>query len=207
MKKIVAGISLLIIVITNSGCPKPCIEANYSFAVNAQINPNIDSVHVGDTIFLTSTFSSKLKDLVSGDSINYSNSTAIGSTLAFVKLIKGVDTVQETVPNFNFVSIIGRIYNDNSIPSPKRVQQLTYQGDNNNYKIKIGIIPKQTGIYSLGLSDGLSTGRKNSNSCEKAGFSITLNNTNQHLNYFSEWNPNNNLSIYQQQRVYFLKVY
>ena len=55
MKKIITGIGLCIITIINCGCPKSCIEANYSFAVNAQITPDTDSVQVGDTIFLTST--------------------------------------------------------------------------------------------------------------------------------------------------------
>ena len=207
MKKIIIGIELFIITIINCGCPKACIEANYSFAVNAQITPDTDSVQVGDTIFLTSTFSTKLKDLISNDSIDYSNSTNIGSNLAFIKLNKGTDTIQEAVADFMFASIIGKIYNDNSIPSPKRVQQLIYQEENNIYKLKIGIIPTQSGIYYLGVTNGLSVGRKNSHSCEKAGFSITLNNTNQHLNYFSAWNPNNSLTNYVQQRVYFLKVY
>ena len=203
----ITSIGFLLILVINAGCPKPCIEANYSFNVNAQIGPDADSVRVGDTIFLTSNFSTKLRDVVSGDSINYSNSEGIGSDLSILKLITGVYPGQDAAKNFEFISITGKIYNDPGIPSPNRVQQLTYQEDNNSYQLKIGIIPKQTGLYYLGVDNGLSIGRKSSHSCEKAAFSINLNNTNQHLKYFSEWNSNNSLTTYEQQRVCFLKVY
>ena len=207
MKKIITGIGLFIITIINSGCPKACIEANYSFAVNAQIIPDIDSLHVGDTIFLTSTFPIRLNNLASNDTIDYSNSTNIGSTIGIVKLTNNIFPGQDAVSNFNFVNVAGTVYNDNTIPNPNKVQGLTYFENNGFYKLKIGIIPKQTGVYYLGVGNGLSNGRKNNHSCEKAGFSITLNNTNQHLNYFSDWNPNVNLSSYEQTRAYFLKVY
>ena len=207
MKKIITGFGLLIIITINCGCPKSCIEANYSFAVNAQITPDIDSVHVGDTIYLTSTFPSRLNNLVTNDSVDYSNSTNIGSTLGIVQLVKGIYPGQDAVNKFNFINVVGTIYNDNSIPSPNKVQGLNYFENNNFYKLKIGIVPKQVGIYYLGVGNGLSNRRKNNNSCEKASFSITLNNTNQHLNYFSQWNPDVNLSNYEQPRAYFLKVY
>lgn len=84
---------------------------------------------------------------------------------------------------------------------------MKYQEVNNYYKLKIGIIPKERGIYYLGVGNGLSKGRNKSNRCEKAGFNITLINTNQHLNYFSNWNPNGILSTYEKPRAYFLKVY
>lgn len=207
MKKFITGFGFLFILVINSGCPKPCIEANYSFNVNAQITPDTDSVHVGDTVFLISNFSSKLKDEMSGDSITYSNSDGIGSDLSILKLATGVYPGQDAVKKFGFISILGRIYNDPNIPSPNRVQQLTYEEDNNKYQLKIGIIPKETGLYYLGVDNGLSIGRKSIHSCEKAAFSISLNNTNQHLEYFSEWNSSNSLTTYEHQRVYFLRVY
>ena len=112
MKKIIIGLGLLIVIIINLGCPKSCIEANYSFAVNAQITPDIDSVHVGDTIYLTSTFPSRLNNLVTNDTVDYSNSTNIGSNVAFLKLNEGIYPGQDAVTNFTFVSLIGKIYND-----------------------------------------------------------------------------------------------
>jgi hypothetical protein len=66
MKNLVISLALMVIAIILSGCPKPCIEANYSFAVNSQIIPDLDSIKVGDTIFLFSSFPTSLKDQRTG---------------------------------------------------------------------------------------------------------------------------------------------
>lgn len=207
MKNTIFCIGLFIIAIINSGCPKPCIEANYSFAVNSQISPDLDSVHLGDTIYLISSFPTKLTDQTTGTIIDYNNSNNIGSTLGVVKLIDGIYPGQDAVNDFNFISVIGVVYNDNSIPSPTKFQQLKFQQVNDMYEIKIGIIPQKTGIYYLGIGDGLSNGLNKSSSCEKASFSITLNNTDQHLQYFLDWSPTATLGDYEKPRAYFLKVY
>lgn len=207
MKNIIAGIGLLIFAVINSGCPKPCIEANYSFAVNSQIIPALDSVHLGDTIFLTSTFPVNLTDQRTGVIVDYSNSTDIGSTLAISKLPKGDTVAADAVFDFNYVSVNGKIYNDRSIPRPDGVQQLTYMEMNGNYLLKVGLIPKQTGNYILGLGNGLSNGRKKSRSCQKASFDISINNTNQHFYLIQAWVPGIILDDYGKKHVYYFKVY
>lgn len=207
MKNLMAYIGLMLVITINSGCPKPCVEANYSFAVNSQITPDIDSVHVGDSIFLNSSFTVKLTDQITGMVVDYSNSSDIGSTLGIVKLIDGIYPGIDAVDEFNYSSIIGDIFNDNSIPSPNKVQQLKYKEVNDHYQIKIAIIPKQKGIYYFGIGNGLSNGRGNSKTCEKAGFIITFTNTNQHFNYFNDWNASGTLSPIEKPRAYFIKVY
>ncbi len=207
MRNVIKGIGLLAIVIINSGCPKPCIETNYSFAVNSQISPDIDSMKVGDTIYLNSSFPNRLTDQSTGMTIDYSNSTDIGSTLGIVKLIDGIYPGRDAVNEFNYVNITGEVFNDTNTPSPNKFQQLKYKEVNDYYKLEIGIIPKEKGTYYFGIGDGLSNGRNRSKSCEKASFSIRLINTKQHLNYFSDWNSSGMLSSYEQPRAYFFKVY
>lgn len=207
MNKLVIIVFLLAVVMINSGCPKPCIEANYSFSVNSQIAPDLDSVNVGDTIFLISSFPTKLIDQTTGQMIEYGNSTGVGSNLGIVKLINGNSMPLDAVKDFNFISVTGTIYNDLNVPNPNKFQQLKYQEVNNFYTLKIGISPKQKGTYSLGIGNGLSNGRLKNRNCEKASFSITLFNTNQHLSYFSAWNPNGTLGDYEKSRSFFLKVY
>lgn len=207
MKNLIAGITLLIVIIVLSGCPKPCIEANYSFAVNSQIIPDSDSIKLGDTIFLYSSFPTTLKDQSTGQVINYNNSTGLGSTLGLVELVDGTYPGIDAVNDFDYISIFGMVYNDKSIPSPNKFQQLKYEQINGNYELKIGIIPKKSGTYYLGLGDGLSNGRSKNKSCEKASFNTTFKKTNQHLNYFSEWSSNATLSAYEQSHAYFFKVY
>ena len=207
MKNLIAYIGLMLVVIINSGCPKPCIEANYSFAVESQIIPDMDSVHVGDSIFLNSSFPVKLTDQITGKVVDYNNSSDIASTLGIVKLVDGTYPGIDAVDEFNYASIIGVVFNDNGVPSPNKVQQLKYKEVNGYYKIKIAIIPKQKGTYYFGVGNGLSNGRGNSKSCEKAGFIITLSNTNQYFNYFNSWNANVPISPFEKPKAYFMKVY
>lgn len=101
---------------------------------------------------------------------------------------KGDTIARDAAFDFDYVSINGKIYNDRNIPSPDRVQQITYQESNTGYILKVGIIAKQTGTYILGLGDGLSNGRKKSHSCEKASFSTSISNTKQHFYLIENWN-------------------
>ncbi len=207
MRNIIVYIGLLVFALVNSGCPKPCIEANYSFAINSQVTPDLDSVHIGDTIFLISTFPVNLTDLRTGVMVDYRNSTDIGSTLAVSKLPEGDTVAADAVFDFNYINVNGRIYNDRSIPRPDGVQQLTYMEMTGNYFLKVGLIPKQTGNYILGLGNGLSNGRHGSKNCEKASFDISINNTDQHFYLVQEWVPNIVLDDYGKRHVYYFKVY
>jgi hypothetical protein len=110
------------IILFNTGCPKSFVEANYSFAVNSQLSPDLDSAHVGDSIFLNSTFAVKLEDQITGAIVDYSNVTDIGSTLGVVNLNDGIYSPADAVDNFDYAGIIGEVFNDKSVPSPNKFQ-------------------------------------------------------------------------------------
>lgn len=189
MKNLIITTALFAIAILNSGCPKPCIEANYSFAVTIQISPDDSLIHRGDTLWLNSLFSTSLNNLSTGELIDYSNATDIESTLSIAKLVNGNMIPQGSVYNFNYISEIGQIYNATDIPSPQTVEQLRFQQVGTNYQLKIGIIAKDTGVFALGIGNGLSNTRNHSKRCEKASFQLTISKTSQHINYYQTWNP------------------
>ena len=207
MKNVLIVVGLLAFAIINSGCPKPCIEANLSFNVNSQITPDHDSVHVGDTIYLVSSFSTTLIEQSSGQMINYSNSTGIGSTLNVSSLPLGDTIAKDAVFDFDYENVRGRIYNDRSIPRPDGVQQIAYEEANGMYVLKVGLIPKKKGNYILGVGNGLSNGRKKNNNCEKASFNIMLDSTDQHFYLVQKWIPGIIFNDYGKMRVYYFKVY
>ncbi len=207
MKNVLTGIRLLAIAIINSGCPKPCVESSYSFAVSSQINPDIDSVRVGDTVFLSSSFSNRLTNQSTGMTIDYSGASDIESTLSIAELIPGDSIPKGSVYDFKYASLIGIIYNSTSIPSPETVQQLKYQEAGNNYQLKIGLIPQRKGVFALGIGNGLSNARAKSGKCEKASFDFTLANTSQHIYFFKSWRPGYNLSPSDTLKLYCFKVY
>lgn len=206
MKKLLTLTLLGAIVFINSGCPKACIEANYTFIIHSHIAPDLDSVNVGDTIYLISSFPSILQDQNTSSQIDYSGAKAIGSTLAVGQLRPSDSLATDAVFNFTYLSIIGRVYNDRNIASPDGVQQLTYQEINGSYELKIGLIPKISGVYFLGIGNGLSVGRSHSRSCEKASFNITLENTTQHFNLLYDWDPDAQFYSDGKSRVYYFKV-
>ena len=206
MKNLFAFMPLFILAILISGCPKPCTEANYIFAVNSQIIPDLDSVRIGDTIYLTSTFPSSLKDQIGGAIVDYSHAKNLNSTLGIGEFVNGEKIPNNAVFNFDYVSIKGRVYNDKNIPNPDGTQQLIYQEINGNYELKIGLIPKIKGIYGLGIGDGVSTGRSNAKSCERATFSISLNSTNQHFDIYKNIDSLHQVSDYEQKHAYYFIV-
>ncbi|MEJ7693186.1 hypothetical protein [Daejeonella sp.] len=206
MKDIFVGSILACIVLLNSGCPKSCIEANYSFSVNAQVGPDRDSINVGDTIYITSSFPAKLIDQGTGAEINYTGAKKIGSTLGVGKLITGEVVPVGAVFDFSYISIKGNVYNERSIASPDAVQQLTYQENNNTYELKVALIAKVKGTYALGIGNGLSVERNNSKNCEKAAFDISISNTSQHVYYYQTWRPGYTLTASDLKRLYCFKV-
>jgi hypothetical protein len=113
---------------------------------------------------------------------------------------------EDAVFNFDYFSIKGRIYNDRNIPDPERVQQITWEELDGNYELKIGIIPKVSGLYALVVGNGISNGQKNSRNCSKATFNITLKNTDQHFYLLYNWNPNAQFFGDGKSRVYYFKV-
>ena len=155
MKNTIPVFALLILGMILAGCPKPCIEANYSFAATIQISPDDSIIHRGDTLWLNSLFPTSLNNLSTGELIDYSNATDIESTLSIAKLVNGNIIPQGSVYNFNYVSEIGQIYNATDIPSPQTVQQLRFQQVAANYQLKIGIIAKDTGVFALGIGNGI----------------------------------------------------
>lgn len=198
---------LFFMMVTITGCPKPCIEPNLLFSVTSQIIPDKDSVNIGDTIYLLSTFPTKLTEQTTGEIIDYSNSTGIGSTLAISSLPIGDTIAKDAVFDFDYFSISGKIYNDRSIPRPDGVQQLTYGEFNGSYVLKVGLIPKKVGNFILGIGNGLSNGRKRNRNCEKAAFNISITNTDQHFYLITQWIPDNVLDDYGKRHVYYFKVH
>ncbi len=207
MKKIFPAIGLISIAMINSGCPKPCVEANLSFKVHAWMVPDKDSIQIGDTLYLESVFQTNLMDERTSQVIDYSNSEGIGSTLTVSSLPLNDTIARDAAFDFDYVSIKGKIYNDRSIPRPDGVQQLTYGEIIGKYGLKIGLIPQKKGRYILAIGKGLSNGRKKGKNCEKAAFNISITSTNQHFYLMNEWKTNYILNKFGREHGYAFKVY
>ncbi len=189
----------------NKNGTKPCSAVAYSFAVTSQFLPQQDVYHIGDTIFLISTFPKLLTDQINTSIIvDYSNSVAINGDIA----ISYLDTVtHQPLPardSFIVVSLNGQFAERNNNNQESGIN-FYYDENPQSYDFKGGFICKKKGIYSMGISDLISEGLKGEN-CTNAGFNMTVTNSDKHL-YFHSYalnvDPND---PYLQQKGYDFRV-
>lgn len=186
-----------------TGCPSPCIQANYSFSYNALIYPEADTLHLGDSLFIQSTFPTNIQELQSGKTVDYENAI-IGSTLGLGELVEGDTIAKGAWRSFKYQALNGKIYKDNSIPSPEFFMQIEFGELSGYYKLKVILIPQKSGIYVISLGNGLGKA-KNKKNCDKATFEASISNTNHHEYHYFNWS---NDGAYQEglKRSYYFVV-
>ena len=202
-------ILLFIIVFTTySSCHKGvgCNQLTYSFSTYFKAYPDADSVDINDTIWLEFSCPVVLNDVNSGASINFSGASNLGTSIDYVKLIGGSVSNPGVIPaanSFDYKLAIGAFIPDPLQPEKNRDYAFTQVGG--EYKFKLGIIPKQPGIFALAVSDAPGIYRSNDH-CVKAGFSITFANTNQHTYFYEQNRPGYTPSQYERTHTYCFKV-
>lgn len=158
-----------------------CREAVYGFAIGIKAYPDMDSINIGDTVWLEVNEPTTLNDLQTGRMIDYSNASNLGSAIGIVELIS-VNTVNTDGNSFFKFSISAGseiIRSDTS-----RFREYSFAELNNRYEFKLGVIPQKKGVYKMFISNASNVIRKN-DKCTKANFAINFKTTNQHL-YFNE---------------------
>lgn len=210
--KLITLIVLLIAAMatTFSTCKKGglgCANAVYSFQIGGQAYPDADSIPFEDTIWIEINMSANLTDVSSNEVIDYSGAVNLSNALSFVKLIGG-----------GSISNPGAIYAANEfeidVIEGKRVNNAFDEGireylfveRENQYKLKLAVIPKQIGIYSIGLSNSVNVYRR-ADKCTKANFEIEFKDTNQHLYLLQSNRPGYTISDYERRHLYCFKVY
>jgi hypothetical protein len=191
-----------------SSCRKGigCKEIIYSFSTNIRAYPDNDSINVNDTIWIEFSSPSQLNDINSGASINFSGAANLGTSIDFLKFTGGSISNPGVIPaanDFNYNLVTGIFISDPFQPEKNRDYKFIQLGD--EYKFKLGIIPKQIGVFAIGVSDAPGIYRINDN-CTKAGFQITFSNTNQHLYFYEQNRFGYTPSVYEQTHMYCFKV-
>jgi hypothetical protein len=197
-------LSLLFALLMSSTCRKNCVERNYSFSINVTARPNLDSININDTIWLELDALTSLTDNNSGNTIDFSNAGNLSTVIQAGRFVGGnilnpgvVDADNE----FEFTVIKGTALQNNSgvITEIKPIE------NNGRYLVKCGIIPKAKAIYGIAISNAANVSRI-TEKCDKAGFSITFANTNQHLYFYEQNRPGYTPSEYERTHMYCFKV-
>ncbi len=166
----------------NKNNTKPCAKSAYSFTVTSQWSAQKETYNVGDTIFLISTFSKNLLDLISNTNVDYSNSLGIGGNITTSLMDTSTHLIKDAA--FNSFTIIPFVGNASFIANnPAKGVNINFAESNSLYEIRIAVILKQKGLFQLAITNLSSQGIKGNN-CTNAGFDMTVTNTNKNLNLF-----------------------
>jgi hypothetical protein len=143
--------------------------------------PQRDSIQVGDTIYFLSHSSTHLKNLSTGQNIDYSKSVNFGTAIGAIEL-STPNTQIGAVHDFTWVQIKGKVFTDSSIPSPDIVKQAFFAEENGQYVLSFAIVALKKGLFSFSVAD-MPDVVKN---CDRAGIGIKITNSDNHLYYLKE---------------------
>lgn len=189
-----------------ASCNKNCAVKTYSFATGIKSYPDTDSININDTIWLEFISPTRLVDISSGNSIDYSTAQNLGISINFFQFTGGSISNPGVIPAvnaFEYKLVYGEFLHDPFLPDQNR--DYKFAEINNEYRFKLGIIPKRVGIFSFSPGDAGGVVRNN-DECSKANFKITFTNTNQHLYFYEQNRPGYIPSVYEQTHIYCFKV-
>ncbi len=191
-----------------SRCSKrlDCSQVIYSFSINSKAFPDNDSIFINDTIWIEINCPSSLFDKITQSTVTFSEAQNLGTVIRLHKFIGG-DVLNPGVvgaaEDFEFKIIEGSPVSNSINTSTNR--EFLFTEIQNSYKFKVGVVPKSQGIFSLALLDAANVYTKK-NKCDKAGFSITFANTNQHLYFYEQNRPGYTPNEYERTHMYCFKV-
>jgi hypothetical protein len=185
------------------GCHKPCNEPNYTFNVAEAFSPEVDSINIGDTLWLQSSVLKLQADTGTHKEIDFSSAENLGTNLIISDISKFTTSLRGAVDSFNFLKINGNIFSVANTDE-KAVKQLTYTQTANSFELKIGIVALKAGSYIFSVPDNPSVYRKGMTKCGLGNFRILNQNNNKHLYLFE--NLLGPLSTYDRNHSYCIKV-
>lgn len=154
-----------------------CRETVYNFEMGIKAYPDRDSIHVGDTVWLEVDESTMQADVITGGTINFTGASNLGSAIGFKKLSSATNMFTiDAVQKLDFFLVKGKEVT-NTLPS--LYKEYFFAEENNRYIFKLGVVPKESGVFILVFSNATGVVRKSDN-CTKASFILNFENTNQH---------------------------
>jgi hypothetical protein len=195
---LVIAIPLFICSKCNKDDTSPCRNARYGFRVTSEFFPQKEIYNIGDTILLISSFSKSLKDQISGNIVDYSNSLGIGGNLLTIELDSTTKSIKSALPKFSYFG------NASPLDFNKDDGLNIFYTETSNYELKVGMILKEKGIYRFAVPSLASNGIKGLN-CTNASFNLLVTNTNKNIHLFKSF-YGNNLSSIDSSGLFFFKV-
>ena len=177
-----AVIVFMSMVLLSAQCRKnTCGQTIYNFKMAIKAYPDLDSINIGDTIFLEINQSSTFVDIGTNSQVSFTNASNLGTAIGIGELISPNVVTQFDNNDFRYNLINGiTIFRADS----NNYREYLFAESAQAYHFKLGIIPKKIGTFKLFVSNAANVYRSN-DQCTKANFAINFENTNQHL-YLNE---------------------
>lgn len=173
-------IGLLLFCIANSAfqCNKRigCGDTVHNFEMGIKAYPDNEVIRIGDTIWLEVNEPSTLKDFETGREINFSNAANLGSVISFHQLSNDKEFTIKAAEKFAYILKDGT--KSRSI-DPLFERAFEFDEKDRNYIFKLGIVPKEVGMFRLFFSNATNVYRKD-DKCSKSNFILNFKETNQH---------------------------
>ncbi len=175
---IIPAILMIAVISINSTCQKQglgCANTVYSFQIGVKVYPQTTNIHIGDTLWIEMTSPTSLIDTRSNKIVNYSGAANLGTVFGLDEIINK-DSFRVAFNSFDYSLVLGK-----NVPNPASdIRQYSYVEQNSKYLFKLGIIPKEKGVFGFGLSDAPNVYRLSDN-CTKAGFQTSIENIYHHF--------------------------
>ena len=187
-----------------ASCDKHCSEVDYSFATKAFIQNDFDSINVNDTIWLEVDESTTLLDQYTNLEKDFSNISVGGISLSSIRFVGGSilnPGAVNATDKFNVTVVKGSI---KANPNQQILAEVYLAEEANRFRLKCGIVPKDTGTFALGISNG--GGVKKDDECVNGEFKFSFTNTDQHLYLYQNNRPGYQISQYEVEHMYCFKV-
>ena len=183
-----------------------CSQSVYSFEGNYKAYPVLDSIRIADTIWLESTISTQLNDLMRNQLVNYSGAVNLGMAVGYGELLGGNLFDPGGIPAANsFENILIKGTQLQSL-NPEQTRLFRFIEQVGKYEFKLGIVPKKKGLLAISPGNAANVYTR-SNTCDKASFNLVFANTNQHLYLYEQSRPGYTPSDYERIHMYCFKVY
>ncbi len=166
--------ALLFIEANCTKLPIDCAKTVYSFQLPVKAFPDKDTFNIGDTIWLEINEPTLIRDGISGEMVDYSGTSNLGSAISFLYWDNLINAWSEGISRFKF-----SIEKGTELKVTPLTIQYRFIESTDRYLFKLGVIPKEKGLHSLLLSSSNNTFREN-DKCTKASFTINFKDTDQH---------------------------
>ena len=193
-----------------------CISVSPSRVFNTSgmhFYPETDSISMKDTLWVSINIPKQLKDVLTGESVNYSGGNQIETYIRISSSNIGLDTTfsikGDGLDYFFICTKTGMSKPSKNYGTPvtysNSVLQLFATEQDTNYVLNLGLIPKTNGIFLLGTNDAACFRKVDSGDCGAGSlFTMLVSNKSKHFDLI----PNilSTMDPYYAARSYMVKV-